>query len=380
MNRSAWLAKPSEAEFVLLALCVSMLSFFLFVVAIGGFREFDFLAYRAAGHDVLHGHSPYPPATEQALWRATKLVYPPIVAYAFVPFALVPVWLGGVVLAAILIGAMLATFRVLDIRDRRCYAVPFLAYPLGTAIGNGAFGPLLALGLALAWKHRDRTRVVAPVLALVIVVKLFLWPVGFWLLATRRFTSLAWTMGLTAAFFLLPFLPLGLGTLRHYLQVLRVLDKTYGQVSYTPHALIRELGGSPATATLGVVVIAVLLAILALMLARAGREDATFATTVAAALLLTPISWPHYYVLLYTPLAVCRPRLSLAWFAFLGFYILPSLNTAGDPWRVAIGIAIIASVLGACIRGERSRIAWRIPGRSAVVSTPQPATIEPWTS
>jgi len=49
-----------------------------------------FAAIHSGASAVLDGHSPYPPADPAALAEATQLVYPPLVAYLFVPFALLP--------------------------------------------------------------------------------------------------------------------------------------------------------------------------------------------------------------------------------------------------------------------------------------------------
>jgi alpha-1,2-mannosyltransferase len=350
MNRVSWMARPSEREFVLFSFGVSALAFWIWTVGVhGGFAEFDFLAYRSAGAAVLHGHSPYPPATVHALALANHLVYPPLVAYAFVPFSLMPVGVGGAILFALLSTAMLGALAVLGVRDRRCYVVPFLAYPMATCLGNGAFGPFFALALALAWRYRDRARVVAPALALAIVAKLFLWPLCLWLLATRRWRAAAWTGVAAAVMFVVPFAPLGWGTLEAYPHLLHVLDRTWAPVAYSPHALFVQLGASSAEATTGVAALAVLLGIAIFGLAEHGREDAAFAIAICASLLLTPIAWPHYYVVLYVALGVCRPRLSPVWFSLLAFYILPGLNTGGNPWRVAIGLGIVASVFYACV-------------------------------
>src|SRR5581483_10010850 len=58
------------------------------------------------------------------------------------------------------------------------------------------------------------------------------------------------------------------------------------------------------------------LAALALVFVLAAREDGdrrAFAAAVAAALVLSPIVWMHYLVVLVVPIALTAPRFALPW-------------------------------------------------------------------
>ena len=48
---------------------------------------------------------------------------------------------------------------------------------------------LLVLPLALAWRYRDRARVVGLAVGVAVAAKLFVWPLVVWLLLTRRFRA-----------------------------------------------------------------------------------------------------------------------------------------------------------------------------------------------
>ena len=101
-------------------LCVSTVGY---LAARHGFRLLDFDALRSGANAVLHGRSPYPAPTRAALLPSTHLVYPPIVAYLFVPFALLPVGVAGAVWFVLMLAVVVATLAVLDVRDHRCYAI-----------------------------------------------------------------------------------------------------------------------------------------------------------------------------------------------------------------------------------------------------------------
>ena len=90
--------------------------------------------------------------------------------------------------------------------------------------------------LALAWRYRDRTRIVVPVLAAVISFKLFLWPLVVWLAATGRARSAAATLVVAAAGTVGAWAVLGFAGFREYPELLgRLTDaaraKTYSATS-----------------------------------------------------------------------------------------------------------------------------------------------------
>jgi len=53
---------------------------------------------------------------------------------------------------------------------------------------------MLGLALAATWPYSDRPIVAGATIALLVSIKLFVWPFAFWLLATRRYAAFAWTV------------------------------------------------------------------------------------------------------------------------------------------------------------------------------------------
>src|SRR5207248_4884811 len=106
------------------------LAFYVWLVGIrSGWQMQDFEALRSAGLSVLHGRSPYPPPDPRVLIEAHQLVYPPLVAYLFVPFALLPYGVAAPLYFFGLLAALAGALAVLGVRDWRCYGAVLLWYP-----------------------------------------------------------------------------------------------------------------------------------------------------------------------------------------------------------------------------------------------------------
>lgn len=335
------------------------IAFYVWLVGIrGDWHMQDFAAVRSAAIDVLHGHSPYPQADPNVLIKARELVYPPLVAYLFVPFALLPIGVAAPTYFFLMIGALAAALGVAGVRDWRCYGIVMLWYPTVGCLGTGALGPFLALLLAVAWRFRNRPLIGSSALAVAIVAKLFLWPLLIWLLATRRWRA-AIAGGISAAaLFLLPFVPLGWHVLRSYPDLLRALDGVYGRVAFSADSFFRSIGAPAATAKAAELGLGLTLGLLILLSATRRRGDErAFTLAVAMALVLSPIVWMHYYVLLAVPIAVSSPQLSVGWFAPLVCWGSPELESLGEVRRLVFGLgAVVLTSLCCHLRTEEGGV------------------------
>jgi hypothetical protein len=187
--------------------------------------------------------------------------------------------------------------------------------PTATAVGLGTISPLLAFLLAVLWRFRDRDRVAVPVLAALVLAKLFLWPVGLWLLFTRRFRSVVGAVLMSVGAVLVASLPLGLDQLTQYAKLLRSLSGVEGPTSFSLLSIGEGITSSSVFGT-GLMVVAGIVAIYAIIRAARARDDErAFRLSIVAALATSPIVWNHYLVLLVVPLALVRPHFSLAWLA-----------------------------------------------------------------
>src|SRR5213596_1667422 len=135
----------------------------------------------------------------------------------------------------------------------------------------GTLSPVLALGAAVAWRYRDRRWAVATAIAVVVVTKIFLWPLVIWLIATRRFRTAATTILVAIGALLGSWALLGLGGLRDYPHFISKVAGLEQDKSYSPLALFRLFGLSGTSARL--LVLGVTLAALAGVVALARGHD-----------------------------------------------------------------------------------------------------------
>jgi hypothetical protein len=294
-----------------------------------------------AGLAIIHGHSPYQPAFlahQAAVMRTGGIavgetsqhafsipVYPAPANLAVMPFSLLPFWLAGSLFTALLLAAMVLGLALLEVRDWRCYALALVSWPFVFALSLGALGPLLVLGAGIAWRWRDRLWPPAIAVAAIVVVKIFPWPLGIWLLMTRRFKALALAVALATAVTLAAWAAIGFAGLAQYPQMLSNLSLIQEGRAVSLAAVLLAIGISPGAASaLALAAAAALLGTAWRIAHRPGGERAAFGLAVIAALTATPIVWEHYMVLLFVPIALIAPRFSLLWLLPLS---TPLLNT-----------------------------------------------------
>ena len=302
----------------------------------------DYGIFRAAALAVVHGRSPYVAATPAALAHFDKFVYPPVAALLFVPVAELPSEMGRVLIFVGGLVAIVAALRLLHVEDWRCYGVALVSTPAINSLALGALTSFLLLGAAAAWRYRDQTAVAAIVVAFTAVLKVFLWPLVIWLVATRRWRSAAACVGAGIVLLLGSWAAIGFAGLRSYPTLLHVLERIEAPASYSIVALVGVGGGveTAVTAVLGVA-----LAVAVVLAARSTDGDRrAFAAAVLAALVATPLLWLHYLLLLYVPIALYRPRLAPLWFLPLLLWVTPEAHSQGITWRIAAALAVVGVV------------------------------------
>jgi alpha-1,2-mannosyltransferase len=311
-----------------------------------------------AGRHVLHGQSPFPPPTRNALATGFAFVYPAPTALLVAPFALLPVHPAAALFTVLLFACALLALYAVGVRDLRCYLAIFFWWPMQAAIQTANVTLLLTLGAALVWRYRDRRILVGVTAGAFIALKLLLWPIFIWLLATRRYAAAAWALvaGLVLTFG--SWAVLGFAGLRDYVPALRLLTKLEERASYTPlsAALKFGLGLSPARALGALVAVAVLAYLV--FLARRNDERRAYVVALAACILCSPIVWLHYYALLVVALGLLSPQFSVLW--VLPIVTFGPVRPAGPTWWTPIILAVFAAMLAVAmanrsVPGERSQ-------------------------
>jgi alpha-1,2-mannosyltransferase len=297
-----------------------------------------------AGRAIAHGHSPYP------------FIYPAPAAVIMAPFGVLPWRLAVVAFFIFSAAAVFATLRILGVRDWRCYGACLVALPTASALWIGTPTPLLALATACAWRWRDRRAVVALALTFAVATKIFLWPLFVWLLATRRFrAAFAGLSTIVVATFAAWGL-IGFAGLSSYPRLLADTASLEQDKSYSTIAMLHAFGLTGAGAVAGAAVVGVLaLAAIVVLARRPDGDVAAFAAAIAASLLISPIVWVHYLVLLYIPIAIVRPRLSPLWFLPLGVWVLGGQESHGSIPRLLLVLGVLLIWLSSIVRASSRR-------------------------
>jgi hypothetical protein len=327
----------------------------------------DFGIFRAASRLVLQGHSPFPAATMHGVSHFDKFVYPPATAFLFAPLAELPLWVGRGLILVLGGLAVLAALRLLGVRDWRCYGITLVSAPAINSLALGAVTSFLLLGAAATWHYRSRPAAAGTLTALTAVLKVLLWPLGVWLLATRRWKAAAVAAIVAVVVTVGGWAAIGFAGFETYPRLLRLLSNAEQGVSYSPLALLR-LSGTAATATsLGLV----LLVAASVALAARGKDGdrRAFAVAVVGSIVATPIVWEHYLLLLLVPIALYRPRLSPLWLLPLALWASPATHSQGSLWRIALLLSATLLVVLRTVFEDRS--GWLVSWMSVIPARPR---------
>jgi hypothetical protein len=322
----------------------------------GGF-QIDFRAdlYKAA-QTIMRGANPYHPAllqAEVAILRAGGKLgltlsprYPPLSMLAVVPLSLLPFKVAAILFFLLSSLAIVGALWLLEVRDPRAIVVASITAPAAYGIWIGNPSPWLLLGVACVWRWRSRSIKLALATATTIGAKLLLWPLGAWMLITKRFRLFAGTVALTLLGLLAAWAVIGFKGLASYPQML-VNIAYIGELRGSSLVTVLLHLGLPATLA-RVVALACAAALVAaawrLLLLPDGDRRA-FGLITIAVVVASPVVWLHYFVLLYVPIALLSPTLSLFWFvpAFASFAPIPD---------VAIEFIVAAVVCAPLLRGS----------------------------
>jgi hypothetical protein len=280
----------------------------------GAGTDFDANVWRPA-LAVVHGNSPYPSPELAALVGHATFLYPPPILLFDLPFAALPHSVARTAFWAITIGSVIVSLWIVGVRDRRVLLVASLAYPvwLADVLGNPTL--LLLVPVALAWRYRDQPGRAGLAVGCAIAFKLIVWPLGLWLLATRRFRATAVTAGTSLVLVTSAWAAIGFKGLADYPHLLRLFsEKTGAPRAFTVTTLGTKVG---LDASVGrVLQVLCGLALLAGVWVLAHREEGdrrAFSIAVLAALVISPVVEIWYVALLAVPLAILQPSYSKLW-------------------------------------------------------------------
>lgn len=295
--------------------------------------------YWIAGQRVVHGLDPYV-ATHGQVTQGVAFVYPALAGLLFAPFGLIAQGTSAAIYTALSFAALFATLRVLSVRDWRVYAMALLWFPVINAWQSANVTLLLGLLIALAWRYRSRPVLTALLTAFAVSLKPFVWPLGLWLIATRRYRAAAWAVGWGLVLNLVAWQILGFRDIGQFLHLSSAVTSALFRTGYAVIAICVRLGASRGVGTAVMVLVSAGLVLTCLWLGRRHREESAFTIAVALMLAASPLVWNHYFALLIVPAAVCRRRLSAEWLIPLALWVCPSMHVA--EWQALVAAAVTA--------------------------------------
>jgi alpha-1,2-mannosyltransferase len=355
---------------VLAVLPLALMAYALVIIIVNGRWGSDFSTFYDSGRAVLHGHTPYPslaslPAHAGKLFA--PFVYPPVAAFVIVPLSLFPFSVATVLFFVVNFGATALALRLLGVRDWRCYGLICVCPPLFSALAVGTISPLLFLGVAAAWRYRNRAVTAGLLVAYVMTAKLFLWPLWLWLIRTRRYAAAAVAAGSGLVAVIVSWSLIGFAGMRDYPHLLSRMTELEGPHSYSLYSLARSLQVGPSHSQDLVYLATVAAVAAALVFVRGDRQ--WLVAAIGISLLATPILWPHNLVLLFVPVALTHRRFSVLWMAPLMLWIDSSGWSEGITWRI-VGVLVFCAAIVAVGLGSRLHVRQE---RSGLTARPEPS-------
>jgi hypothetical protein len=308
---------------------------------------FDFSGwYWPAGHRLLDGLSPYVQPYPHALY------YPAPGLVLFAPFSLLARPIGDATFTIVAIASVAAMLRVLGIRDWRLYGLVMLLEPVVVGWETANITLPLCLGVAVIWRYRDHRVIPGATLGLLIAIKLFFWPLGFWLIATRRYGAAGWTAAFAFVFSAAAWAVVGFSQLPQYLNTLRSFTLHAERAHYGIVSLLLRAGAAPGLAYLVMVMIGLAAAGACVYYGVHRRDRRAFTWSVVAALALSPVVETHYLALLLVPMLLAWPTFRPVWLVPLLLWLIPALNPT--LWECGVFCVVACYMAGISLAGRGS--------------------------
>lgn len=326
----------------------------------------DLDVFLRAGYATLHGLQLYPRAGSPAVYSGSSFVYPYLAAWPFAPLAAMSADLSIALFFAISVGAVLAACFIAADSDPWPATLVLCSCFTITGLQLGALSPLLFAGAVFLWLLRDRPVALGLLAAPVVVSKLFLVPLLLWLLLARRWRAFTYASGFALALLAAGFVlgPIGLSRYAHILSQLGVHEARAG---FGLIGALLNAGFAPVTAQTAALVVTTALFVGAYLHHRRVRDERVlFCAGIVASLLLTPVVWSHYLVLLAAPLLALGVR--RRWFALLALAswaiapphgvhldtdLIHGVNSSGV-WLALVAVSLL--MFGTSARPVRERL------------------------
>jgi hypothetical protein len=286
--------------------------------------SYDVGVFLRAGRAALHGGAIYPHVGSPAVYSGFSFVYPYFAVWPFVPLAVLPTPVAIDLFFAVEAAAVVAVSLLAARNDPTYVLIVLCTAFMITGFQLGSLSPLLFVGVVLMWHLRERPIVFGLVAAPVVASKLFLAPLLLWPLLAGRYRAFAWSAASTAVLLAAGF-ALGPVSATDYAQILSQLGVHEAPAGLGLISALRDAGIAQAAAeALALGLATAMLAVAYLRFRRSRDERVLLCAGVIASLIVTPVLWGHYFVLLVAMLLVIgAPRRWLVALALSSWLIAP---------------------------------------------------------
>lgn len=309
----------------------------------------DFRQFYLAARRLLHGGNPYGAPLGQ-LGQHHTFIYPPLSALLFTPFTALSPHSASVIFGLICLLLAPAVLWVLGCRDWRVYSVTLAWAPAVVAWQTGNETAVLLLLLALLWRHRDRPFVAGVLVAVALSMKVMMWPLALWLLATRRWRAAGWSLLAGVLVNATCWALVGSGNIEPFLRASGLQVKGYWSAGYSITAALAPFGVAHSTGSVLTALISIVLGLAVIYAGYVRRDDFSAVTlTVVLVLVASPIVWNHYLLLLLVPLAIARPRFTWLWSLPILLWLCP-YEPGTNAWERPFAWALTAIIAVALLR------------------------------
>ncbi len=270
--------------------------------------SYDLDVFLRAGYAAVHAQRLYPSPGSPAVYSGSSFVYPYFAVLPFVALAGLSPGLSTMLFFFLCVCCVLVAGFVAAKGDPWPAILTLCTAFTITGLQLGALSPLLFVGAVFLWRLRDRPILLALLAAPVIACKLFLAPLLVWLLLARRYRAFAYASASTLALLGFSFAlgPIGPAP---YLRVLSQLGVHEAPSGFGLVGALMNAHLAPEAAQVAAVAVATALFAAAHIHFRGTRDERVFfCAGILASLVLTPVLWSHYLILLSAILLVLGAR------------------------------------------------------------------------
>ena len=293
-----------------------------------------------AGDRVLRGMSPYV-STPADFEAGIGFPYSAAAGLFFAPFALLSLSMATALFWVLIGCSLFLTLRLLRVSDFRVFGAVLLWAPVLSAWQVSNVTLILGLGLAVVWTRRDRPMAAGIVFGLLVSLKMVIWPVAVWLLATRRYAAFAYSVACAAVVNAVAWTVVGFDLISPYLRLTRSMTRAQELKSYNLIAYLQLNGLSRQSSYVLQLACAIVAAVGCIVLGRLGRDRAACAVGVGMCMLFSPVVHLEYLALLVVPMALYRPRLHWAWLVPVAMVLPMAVFTGEKAWIAMVGAVVM---------------------------------------